>query len=163
MGDPHFSVTMPSPVGQLTLVATSHGLRAVLWPADEGRVALPDTIHEQPSHPVLVETRRQLEEYFAGSRREFDIPLDLRGTEFQRAAWQALAGIPYGTTATYSEQATRIGRPRAVRAVGAANGRNPVSIVLPCHRVVGRDGSLTGFAGGLESKRILLHLEGAID
>ncbi len=162
MGDPHDFTTMPSPVGVLTLISTDHGLRAVLWPEDEGRVALPAAMHEQHDHPTLTAARHQLEEYFEGSRRSFELPLDLRGTEFQRATWQALADIPYGTTATYGEQAARIGRPRAVRAVGAANGRNPLSIVLPCHRVVGSNGSLTGFAGGLDSKWLLLRLEGAI-
>lgn len=162
MGDPHFFTIMQSPVGALTLVATNRGLRAVLWPGDEGRVPLPDTMDEQPEHQVLVNATSQLREYFSGERHEFDLPLDLRGTEFQRAAWQALANIPYGTTASYGEQATRIGRPTAVRAVGAANGRNPLSIVLPCHRVVGSNGSLTGFAGGLDSKRLLLQHEGAL-
>ena len=101
---------------------------------------------------------KQLQEYFAGDRRDFTIPLDLEGTDFQRAAWLALADVPYGETASYGEQAERIGRPRASRAVGAANGKNPVPIVLPCHRIVGADGSLTGFAGGLEMKeRLLAH------
>lgn len=162
MGDPHFFTTMPSPVGELTLVATIHGLRAVLWPDDEDRVKLPDAMHEDPTCDVLVDAKRQIGEYFAGQRTSFDLPLDLRGTEFQRAAWMALADIPFGTTASYGEQAARIGRPTAVRAVGAANGRNPVSIVLPCHRVVGSNGSLTGFAGGLNSKRLLLQHEGAL-
>ena len=162
MGDPHFFTTMPSPVGELTLVATTHGLRAVLWPDDEDRVKLPEAMHEDSTCAVLVDARRQIGEYFAGQRTTFDLPLDLRGTEFQRAAWMALADIPFGTTASYGEQAARIGRPTAVRAVGAANGRNPVSIVLPCHRVVGSNGSLTGFAGGLDSKRLLLQHEGAL-
>ncbi len=98
-------------------------------------------------------------EYFAGRRTTFDIPLDLRGTEFQVTVWRALAEIPFGQTSTYGEQAARIGRPSAARAVGAANGRNPVSIVLPCHRIVGKDGSLTGFAGGLDTKQYLLDHE----
>jgi len=108
---------------------------------------------------VLEETAAQLEEYFARARTSFDLPLDLRGTPFQVAAWEALAAIPYGETRAYAEQAARIGRPNAVRAIGAANGRNPISIVLPCHRVVGSDGSLTGFAGGLEVKAALLAFE----
>jgi len=100
-----------------------------------------------------------LGEYFAGERHSFDLPLDLRGTEFQQDAWQALADIPFGETVSYSEQAQQIGRPKAVRAIGAANGRNPLSIVLPCHRVVGANGALTGFADGVETKRFLLEFE----
>ena len=162
MGDPHYFATMPSPVGELTLVASDHGLRAILWPDDDDRVPLPEAMLEQQDRPMLTDAKRQLTEYFEGSRTEFDLPLDLRGTEFQKAAWQALADIPYGTTASYAEQASRIGRPTAVRAIGAANGRNPLSIVLPCHRVVGSNGSLTGFAGGLDSKQLLLQHEGAL-
>ena len=108
---------------------------------------------------VLDEAAHQLEEYFAGTRTTFDLPLDLHGTTFQRAAWQALAEIPYGETRTYAEQAARLGRPAAARAVGAANGRNPLSIVLPCHRVIGSDGALRGFAGGLDVKAALLAFE----
>ena len=111
------------------------------------------------SSPVIERLESQLMEYFAGTRRVFEVEFDLVGTEFQTAAWLALAAIPFGETRTYSEQAERIGRPRAVRAVGAANGKNPVAIVLPCHRVIGVDGSLTGYAGGLERKRYLLELE----
>ena len=149
---------MPSPLGMLTLVGSDAGLRAVVWPGDRaGRVPLGQT--DEGEAPVLDETRRQLDEYFAGDRREFDLPLDLVGSEFQVAVWRSLAAIPYGSTSTYGQQAARLGKPAAVRAVGAANGRNPVSIVLPCHRVVGADGSLTGFAGGLAAKRWLLDLE----
>lgn len=154
-------VTYSSPVGPLQLVASDAGLVAILWPDErEGRVKLGADPTTNPDHPILRKTADQLTEYFAGTRTTFDLPLDLRGTEFQVATWQSLATIPYGETATYSEQAARIGRPTAVRAIGAANGRNPVSIVLPCHRVVGADGSLTGFAGGLEAKHFLLDLEG---
>ncbi|MEM8902903.1 MAG: methylated-DNA--[protein]-cysteine S-methyltransferase [Actinomycetota bacterium] len=154
--------SVPSPVGELRLVASDVGLRAVLWPdEDDDRVRFDDDLVEA-DHPVLDAAASQLAEYFDGDRTEFDLPLDPHGTEFQVAAWKALAEIPYGETATYSEQAERIGRPTAVRAVGAANGRNPLSIVLPCHRVVGADGSLTGFAGGLDAKRLLLdHERGA--
>jgi methylated-DNA-[protein]-cysteine S-methyltransferase len=149
-----------SPVGVLTLVASGVGLRAVLWPDDRvERVPLP-MLTRDPSL-VLNETARQLDEWFAAKRTTFELPLDLRGTPFQVAAWHALADIPFGRTATYGEQAARLGRPTAVRAIGAANGRNPVSIVLPCHRVVGANGSLTGFAGGLETKRWLLDFEQA--
>ncbi|MEM9037765.1 MAG: methylated-DNA--[protein]-cysteine S-methyltransferase [Actinomycetota bacterium] len=153
---------IPSPIGELTAVASDVGLRAVLWPEDEERIRFDDELVEE-EHPVLDATAAQLDEYFAGERTSFDLPLDLRGTEFQVAAWEALAEIPYGETVSYSEQAERIGRPTAVRAIGAANGKNPVSIVLPCHRVVGADGSLTGFAGGVDAKRALLdHEQGII-
>ena len=110
---------------------------------------------------MLDDAADQLAEYFAGTRTAFDLPFDLRGTAFQLAAWNALAEIPYGETRTYAEQAARIGRPAAVRAVGSANGRNPLSIVLPCHRVVGSDGALRGFAGGLDAKAALLAFEHA--
>ena len=154
--------TMDSPVGWLTLVGTDDGLSAVLWENDRpGRVRLP-LDSEQPEHPVLVETERQLREYFAGQRSTFTVSLDVAGTAFQRAVWNALLTIPFGETRTYTQIARQIGHPRAVRAVGAANGRNPVSIIAPCHRVVGANGTLTGFAGGLETKAYLLSLEGAL-
>ena len=111
---------------------------------------------------LLAATRLQLEEYFAGTRQAFELPLAPRGTPFQCAVWWALAKIPYGDTISYAQLATRVGKPRAMRAVGAANGRNPLSIVLPCHRVIGADGSLTGFGGGLPTKQFLLTLEGAL-
>jgi methylated-DNA-[protein]-cysteine S-methyltransferase len=105
---------------------------------------------------------RQLEEYFAGRRRQFDLPLDLHGTEFQKRCWQELLKIPYGETRSYADVARAIGKPSAVRAVGLANGQNPIAIIVPCHRVIGSDGSLTGYGGGLETKRKLLELEGAL-
>ncbi len=151
-----------SPIGCLTLVASDDGLTHILFEGQEpGDVGLPADLPEVPDDPVLAEAARQLGEYFAGGRRSFDVPLDLRGTEFQRAAWLALAEVPYGETRSYGEQAEAIGRPGAFRAVGAANGRNPVPIVLPCHRIVGADGSLTGFGGGLPVKEHLLGLERA--
>lgn len=149
-----------SPVGRLTLVARRDRLAAILWENDRpGRVRL-DAMHEDREHPVLLETERQLKEYFAGTRRRFDLPLDFAGTDFQKKVWQALLTIPFGETCSYSGIARQIGHPDAVRAVGAANGRNPISIVAPCHRVVGANGSLTGFAGGLDAKQWLLTLEG---
>lgn len=158
--DQHYTTTFDSRVGVLTLVATDQGLRAVKWPVErEGRLPLPEAMISNPAHPVLKAAREQLDEYFEGERTEFDLPLDLRGTEFQKSAWQALASIPFGETASYGEQAVRIGHPKAVRAIGAANGRNPISIILPCHRVVGANGDLTGFAGGIETKRDLLAFE----
>jgi methylated-DNA-[protein]-cysteine S-methyltransferase len=155
------SKTIASPVGRLTLVGTDAGLAAILWENDRpGRVRLPVEA-EDATHHVLVNTARQLEEYFAGQRQRFDLPLDPHGTEFQRKVWSALLTIPFGETRTYGQIAIQIGRPTAVRAVGAANGRNPLSIVAPCHRVIGSTGALTGFAGGLEVKAHLLALEAA--
>ena len=150
-----------SPVGTLTAVAASTGLRALLWP-DDPRLVFESELMQPADHPILDAVETQLHQYFAGERVAFDVPLDLQGTDFQTAVWRALADIPFGETSTYGEQARRIGRPNAARAVGAANGRNPVSIVLPCHRIVGKDGSLTGFAGGLDTKRFLLDHERSV-
>ena len=155
------SRVVASPVGQLTLVASDAGLRAVLWPDDVRMEFTSAPLPPGQPHAVIDRAQSQLDEYFAGQRKRFDLPLDLIGTEFQILVWRSLADIAFGETSTYGEQAAAIGRPTAVRAVGAANGRNPVSIVLPCHRVVGRDGSLTGFAGGLDAKRFLLNHEQA--
>jgi methylated-DNA-[protein]-cysteine S-methyltransferase len=152
---------MDSPVGKLTLVASSEGLAAILWENDRpDRVRLSIGAQDE-SHPVLVETERQLGEYFGGRRKTFALKLDLAGTAFQRKVWNALLTIPFGETRSYAQIARQIGSPAAVRAVGAANGRNPVSIVAPCHRVIGSTGKLTGFAGGLDVKAHLLELEGA--
>lgn len=154
--------TMESPVGTLTLVASDAGLVAILWPGDRpGRVPL-DAMVEDADHPVLTETARQLDAYFAGALTRFTMALDFRGTDFQKRVWAALLTIPFGETRSYAQIAHQIGRPAAVRAVGAANGRNPISIVAPCHRVVGSNGALTGFAGGLDAKRLLLDLESAV-
>lgn len=148
-----------TPVGRLRLVAGDAGLVAILWEDDPpGRVRL-GAATEDPRHPVLIEAARQLAAYFAGDLRVFALPLDLRGTAFQRLVWEALLTIPYGETRSYAAIARQIGRPTACRAVGAANGRNPLSIVAPCHRVVGSGGALTGFAGGLAVKERLLALE----
>ena len=151
-----FSSVIDSPVGPLTIVATDHGVRAILWPDDDPTRVRLDTSIENPEHRVISMTVTQLSEYFDGERTDFDVPLDPVGTEFQRAAWDALRSIPYGTTVSYGEQAERMGDRRKARAVGAANGRNPISIVVPCHRVVGSTGALTGFAGGLDTKAWLL-------
>ncbi len=149
-----------SPVGRLELVATVDGLAGILWENDRpGRVRL-NIGTEDSGHPVLIETERQLAEYFAGRRKEFTVKLDFAGTDFQRRVWKALLTIPFGETRSYAEIARQIGNPAAARAVGAANGRNPVSIIAPCHRVVGSTGALTGFAGGLDVKAHLLALEG---
>lgn len=125
------------------------------------RVVEPSEDRGTPT-PLTHEAFRQLQEYFAGTRREFEVPYELRGTTFQKQVWSALAAIPYGQTRSYRDMAAAVGNPRAVRAVGAANGKNPMWIVLPCHRVVGADGSLTGYAGGLEMKRRLLELERSV-
>jgi methylated-DNA-[protein]-cysteine S-methyltransferase len=157
----YVSKTVRSPVGVLTLVASGDGLAAILWENDRpGRVRL-DVVAEDPKHPVLVATERQLAEYFAGRRKAFDLTLDFAGTAFQKKVWHALLTIPFGETRSYAQIARQIREPRAVRAVGAANGRNPISIVAPCHRVIGSNGKLTGFAGGLDAKARLLRLEGA--
>lgn len=151
-----------NPLGPMWLSATDQGLTG-LWFLDQRHAPawLGTDLPESPTHPVLARTARQLDAYFAGQRRSFDLPLDLTtmGTSFQQAVWQALCGIPCGETISYGELGRRIGRANAVRAVGAAVGRNPVSIIVPCHRVVGANGSLTGYAGGLHRKAALLKLE----
>ena len=148
-----------SPVGKLTLVASDQGLVAILWENDSPRrVRLSEMVAEE-QHPVLVEVERQLGEYFAGTRKTFSVALDMRGTRFQRDVWEALLAIPFGETRSYGQLARQLGNPRATRAVGAANGRNPISIIVPCHRVIGSSGKLTGFAGGLDTKARLLDLE----
>src|SRR5688572_8957074 len=149
---PHFRTTLDSPVGVLSLVATDQALVALVWRVEGHSRAGFESAVEKPRHPLLRETVRQLREYFASERRSFDLPLEFRGTEFQRRAWSALLTIPYGETRTYRQMADQIGNPTAVRAVGAANGRNPISIIAPCHRVIGMNGDLTGFGGGLDAK-----------
>ena len=152
--------TCEAPFGVVTVIGSDLGIRYVMFnndahPKPLEKLHISDTdIHDSVNDAVI-----QLDEYFAGSRRDFELPLDLQGTEFQVAAWNALAEIPYGRTASYGQQAASIGRPKAVRAIGGANGRNPVAIVLPCHRIVGADGSLTGFGGGIEVKKWLLDHE----
>jgi methylated-DNA-[protein]-cysteine S-methyltransferase len=159
MTSPLVSAVVDTPVGPLTIVATDAGVRAILWPDDDpSRVRLSPAI-EQAEHPVLEAAAEQLVQYFAGDRRDFDLPLDAVGTDFQLSAWSALRTIEFGTTVTYGEQAARMGDRRKARAVGAANGRNPISIVVPCHRVVGSNGALTGFAGGIDTKAWLLDHE----
>ena len=150
---------MSSPVGLLKLVANENALVAVLWENENPkRVRLAELIEDQ-QHPILLETQKQLNEYFAGQRQKFELTLDFEGTEFQQKVWQALLSIPFGETRSYKDIAEQIGNVKAVRAVGAANGKNPISIIAPCHRVVGANGKLVGFAGGLENKDILLKIE----
>lgn len=156
------STTVPTPLGAMLLAATDRGLAGAWF---EGQRYAPDTRgwRVDPEHPHLVTAAEQLRSYFAGQRRHFDLPLDpWGGTGFQRAVWEALLAIPCGGTSTYSDLGARLGRAQAARAVGAAVGRNPLSVVVPCHRVLGRDGSLTGYAGGLARKQALLRLEGAL-
>lgn len=148
---------MPSPVGTLRLVADDVGLRQIAFETERHpKPVAPDWVR---SAEALAFARVQLQAYFAGTRQHFELPLHPLGTPFQCTVWHALAQIPYGTTLSYGELARRIGQPQAMRAVGAANGRNPLPIVLPCHRVIGANGSLTGFGGGLPTKRWLLELE----
>lgn len=152
---------LASPIGVLKLVASEKGLVAIVWENDNPRrVRLGDAV-EEALHPVLVRTEMELQEYFAGTRRAFSVPLDMRGTPFQKQVWEALLAIPFGETRTYGDLARQLGNSEASRAVGAANGRNPIAIIVPCHRVIGATGNLTGFAGGLEAKGHLLSLEGA--
>ena len=150
-----------SPVGPLFVAADEDGMRAIEFCRNRHPVKRQDDWREG-DNALLRRARRQLDEYFAGARRTFDLPLSPAGTEFQRGVWTTLATIPYGETISYAQLATRVGRPSAMRAVGAANGRNPLPIVLPCHRVIGADGALTGFGGGLPTKEFLLRLEGAL-
>jgi methylated-DNA-[protein]-cysteine S-methyltransferase len=155
------SKRIPSPVGPLLLVADDTHLRAIWFHAP--RHAMPGHLEcRTGDNDVLDETRTQLDDYFTGKRRSFDLPLRPIGTPFQREVWAMLEHIPYGETWSYGDVARRIDKPAAVRAVGAANGRNPIPIVVPCHRVIGADGSLTGFGGGLPTKQFLLELEGAL-
>jgi methylated-DNA-[protein]-cysteine S-methyltransferase len=156
----HVYRTMQSPVGKLTLVGSDRGLAAVLWEDEESARPGLDAGSEDTRHPVLRQAQQELQEYFAGRRRTFSVKLDPSGTQFQNKVWNALRTIPFGETRSYGQIANQIGSRKAVRAVGAANGRNPLPIIVPCHRVIGADGTLTGFAGGLGIKARLLALEG---
>ncbi len=153
-----------TPVGDLLLTASETALTRLLFPRADGTHDiktdwLADDALSTGASPILAAVRRQLSEYFAGVRQQFNIPLHATGTVFQQRVWQALRDIPYGETIAYGTLAERIGNPKAVRAVGLANGRNPISIIVPCHRVIGANGSLTGYGGGLERKTLLLDLE----
>jgi methylated-DNA-[protein]-cysteine S-methyltransferase len=155
-----WKTTVDTPVGTLLLLAEDDALVGVAFSGrGSAPVADPPT---EPAHPVLAQARTQLGEYFAGLRTRFELPLRAQGTDFQRRVWAALAEIAYGETRSYSEIAARVEQPKAVRAVGAANGRNPVAIVIPCHRVIGADGSLTGYGGGTAVKGWLLRHERAV-
>jgi methylated-DNA-[protein]-cysteine S-methyltransferase len=150
-----------SRVGLLKLVANDLALVAILWENDDPKRVRLGSVVEDVDHPILCLAEQQLGEYFAGARKSFDLPLDFAGTPFQKKVWSELLNIPFGQTRTYGQIANAIGKPRAFRAVGAANRKNPISIVAPCHRVIGKDGSLTGFAKGLEAKECLLGIEAA--
>lgn len=154
----HF-IDMPSPVGRLKLVANSQALVAVVWENEQPKCLSSKQLLPCADHPILLATQKQLSEYFAGQRQHFDLPLTFEGTEFQQKVWQALLSIPFAETRSYRDIAAQIGNVKAVRAVGAANGKNPISIIAPCHRVIGANGQLVGFAGGLNNKHILLQLE----
>jgi methylated-DNA-[protein]-cysteine S-methyltransferase len=156
--------TIDSPVGKLKLVASEKGLVAVLWDNDRRENDKPSHVRleglvEDGGCAILIEAERQLGEYFAGRRKTFSVPLDIRGTSFQKSVWDALLAIPFGETRSYGQLAAQLGNAKAMRAVGAANGRNPIPIIVPCHRVIGSSGKLTGFGGGLEVKARLLDLE----
>lgn len=154
--------TIPSPIGPLRLMASERGLCAVLFNAGRNtRLNCEGLLEQSDEHPVLMKAEKQLNEYFAGRRKDFDLTLDMRGTVFQVKAWRELQKIPYGQTISYGEQARRLGDAGKARAVGMANGRNPLPIVVPCHRVIGVSGALTGFAGGLPIKEFLLGHESA--
>ncbi len=155
----YFYKTMKSPVGELKLVASDKGLAAILWEKDNPRRVPLSSVSEDKNHSVLLETERQLNDYFSGKRKSFSLDLDFKGTEFQKSVWSALLTIPFGETRSYGQIAKQINKSKAVRAVGAANGKNPISIIAPCHRVIGSNGKLTGFAGGLKAKEFLLTLE----
>jgi methylated-DNA-[protein]-cysteine S-methyltransferase len=148
---------LQSEIGPLYLVATQNGLRGLFWKKQSAPMAA-----SPKESNILLETIKQVEEYLCGERRKFSIPLDLQGTEFQKRVWQELLRIPYGKTRSYKEIAELIQNEKAVRAVGTANGRNPISLIVPCHRVIGSNGTLTGYAGGLNIKEKLLKLEGVI-
>lgn len=155
----YYFKTIESPVGKLTLVASEQALSAVIWEKDDRERTGISFGLEDIDHPVLLETEKQLNEYFAKKRKVFSLKLDFNGTSFQRQVWEALLTIPYGETRTYGQIAKQIGSPDAVRAVGGAANKNPISIIAPCHRVIGATGKLVGFGGGLANKTILLDIE----
>ena len=149
---------IPSPFGDLLATSTNGALTALSWQNAAPGMDVP----ARSPHTVLGELRRQLDEYWEGRRRQFDVPISMSGTPFQLDVWAALAKIPHGRTTTYAQLARAVGRPAAFRAAGSANGANPIAILVPCHRVIGSNGSLTGYAGGIGRKRSLLRLEGAL-
>lgn len=152
-----YYTSFTSPLGQIIMQSDDHGLLGVWF---ETQTTQPEVLGEYTdNHPILTNTIKQLQEYFAGERQQFDLPLAAKGTEFQQKVWHALSKIPYGETWSYQDLANAIDNPKAVRAVGLANGKNPISVIVPCHRVIGKNGKLTGYAGGVERKEKLLKLE----
>jgi len=149
--------TLDSPIGELLLLGDDRALHGLYM--QEGRKPVRIAARWERSAQPFAQVRTQLQEYFAGERITFDVPLVMKGTPFERRVWQALRDIPYGNTVSYGEIARRVGQPSAARAVGLANGRNPIAVIVPCHRVIGANGTLTGYGGGLERKRQLLELE----
>ncbi len=161
-GKDFFYSSVNSPVGELCLLVSDLGLHGVFWQKDwdnEKIKSINQPLKYSEDHPMMALTRKQLCEYFAGKRFEFSLPLVMAGTAFQKSAWAQLLSIPYGETISYEEQAKRLGDSKKARAVGMANSKNPISIVVPCHRVIAKSGELSGFGGGIENKRILLDLE----
>ncbi|NRF13615.1 methylated-DNA--[protein]-cysteine S-methyltransferase [Vibrio coralliilyticus] len=149
--------TFKTPLGQMTIQANEQGLLGAWF---ETQTTQPEVLGKNDKeHPILIKAIKQLDEYFSGSRKEFDLPLAAEGTVFQQQVWKALTTIPFGETWSYQQLADAIGNPKAVRAVGLANGKNPISVIVPCHRVIGKSGKLTGYAGGLERKAALLKIE----
>jgi methylated-DNA-[protein]-cysteine S-methyltransferase len=148
-----------SPVGHLKIVVTDRALIAILWDNEKPNRVKLDAMREDNNDALILEIEKQLNEYFQKKRKVFNLPIEMQGTPFQRDVWRLLSEIPYGSTCSYQEIAHQLQHPKAVRAVGAANGRNPISIIIPCHRVIAANGSLSGFAGGIERKKILLDLE----
>jgi methylated-DNA-[protein]-cysteine S-methyltransferase len=153
-------IVVDSPVGEVTIQTSDKGITGVWF---ENHTTKPEELGEcSPTHPILVEAKRQFELYFSAKLTSFNLPIDAKGTDFQKLVWSELCQIPYGHSISYQELANRIGKPNAVRAVGAANGKNTISVIVPCHRVIGKSGKLTGYAGGLERKKQLLELEGIL-
>lgn len=153
---------MDSPVGKLTIITSSKGLHGILWDSDRKKPGYKDILShliQSSDEKIILKTKKQLREYFQGTRKVFELPLMLNGTDFQIQAWKQLQKIPYGKTISYAKQAERVGNKNKARAVGTANGCNPISIVIPCHRVIGSNGHLVGFGGGLDKKEYLLKLE----
>jgi methylated-DNA-[protein]-cysteine S-methyltransferase len=157
-----FTTTMPSPIGDLLLVSDGTSLTGLFMAGEKNTDAMPSDLTVNDDLPVFLIVKQQLAEYFAGTRSDFDVPLSSTGTDFQQTVWSELRRIPFGVTISYGELAKRIDNPAAVRAVGLANGRNPISIIVPCHRVIGANGSLTGYGGGLPAKEWLLRHEGTL-
>jgi methylated-DNA-[protein]-cysteine S-methyltransferase len=160
----YFFKIMKSPVGELKIIASATGLAAILWNPSSHKATNEQgkkygNAQENKNLPMLLKTEKELKEYFAKKRKKFTIKLDFIGTEFQKSVWTALLIIPFGETRSYGDIAKQIGNPKAVRAVGGASGKNPISIIVPCHRVIGTSGKLTGFASGLDNKKYLLGLE----